>query len=359
MHLCVLPADHIRPMTSPAILPTAPTVRPSVSSVQLAIARSPKSPPLKLISSEADAAVCAPMPLFKRYRSEARFRVTREAAEDLLEILTNAGTAEAASGQLKVLVVVAHPDDEAIGAGALLRHYHDAVVLHVTDGGGRDDLSARQRGFATRKDYARARRNEVIEALRLIGMNEDRIRSIGIEDGRAARQLVDVCRSLMDVFDEMKPDVVLTHPYEGGHTDHDATAFAVHLACGVLRREGAPAPLVLELASYHMRNGQRVRGDFLPNWRTPMRAVHLSPEGKMLKASMFDRFTSQQECLREFPIDIERFRVAPRYVFTEPPHAGTLLYEHHGVAITGVEWRAQAEKALKMLRARGRAKRTD
>lgn len=309
-------------------------------------------------AAEADGAICAPMPVFRQYRSEARYRVSRKAAEELLECLTQAGSTDE-SKALRVLVAVAHPDDEAIGAGALLRSYSDAIVLHVTDGGGRDDLSARQRGFATREEYARARRKEVIDALRLVGMPEDRIRSMGITDGSAARQLVDVCRSLMDVFDELKPDVVLTHPYEGGHTDHDATAFAVHLACGILRREGAPAPLVLELTSYHMRNGRRVRGDFLPNWRTPMRAVQLSPEGRMLKASMFDQFLTQRECLRDFPVDIERFRVAPRYLFTEPPHSGPLDYERHGVEITGVEWRAQAEKALQMLRTRRRVKVRD
>ena len=298
------------------------------------------------------------MPIFRQYRSDARYRVSRKAAEELLECLTQAGST-AESKDLRVLVAVAHPDDEAIGAGALLRHYNDAIVLHVTDGGGRDDHSAQLRGFATRQEYARARRSEVVDALRLIGLPEERIRSMGIPDGRAAKQLVDVCRSLMDVFDELKPDVVLTHPYEGGHTDHDATAFAVHLACGILRREGAPAPLVLELASYHLRNGKRVRGDFLPNARTPMRAVHLSPEGRMLKATMFSRFSSQQQCLAEFPLDIERFRVAPRYLFTEAPHSGQLDYERHGVEITGVEWRAQAEKALQMLRARRRVKVRD
>lgn len=307
-------------------------------------------------TSAADASdLVAPIPLFRRLRTDARFRVSRKAAEELLESLTRAETVEDASAQgLQILVVVAHPDDEAIGAGALLRHYRHATVLHVTDGGGRDDVDARRHGFSTRAEYSRARRQEVVEALRLAGIGEQSIRNLGVPDGRASRQLVDVCQALMDVFDELRPDVVLTHPYEGGHTDHDATAFAVHLACGVLRREGAHAPLVLELASYHMRNGERIRGDFLPNWRTPTRAVHLSPDGQVLKARMFDRFESQRDCLRAFPLDIERFRIAPRYLFSEPPHAGTLDYERHGVAFTGAEWRAEAEKALKLLRARRR-----
>lgn len=283
-----------------------------------------------------------------------RYRISRKAAESLLESLVKARSA-CAGESLRVLVVVAHPDDEAIGAGALLRVYPSAHVYHVTDGGGRDDETARRRGFASRRDYARARRAEVVEALRLAGVSADRIHSLGVPDGRATLHMVDVCRQIMDVFDEQQPDVVLTHPYEGGHTDHDATAFAVHLACGILRREGAPAPLVLELASYHQRNGKRVRGEFLPNASTPMRAIHLTPDGQLLKAQMFSRFTSQQACLAEFPIDIERFRIAPRYQFTRPPHEGQLDYERYGVEVTGEEWRARAERALMMLRARKRA----
>ena len=45
-----------------------------------------------------------------------------------------------------------------------------------------------------------------------------------------------------------QPDVVLTHPYEGGHSDHDSTAFAVHLAAGILRRDGRPALARADLA---------------------------------------------------------------------------------------------------------------
>jgi N-acetylglucosamine malate deacetylase 2 len=156
------------------------------------------------------------------------------------------------------------------------------------------------------------------------------------------------------ILDELRPEVVLTHPYEGGHTDHDATAFAVHLACGVLRREGVPAPIVLELTSYHNRGGQRVHADFLPFWTVPTRRVDLPPEAQVLKARMFRYFTTQQKVLSAFPLNVERFRIAPRYVFTVPPHDGPLDYERYCTTITGAEWRANAEKALHILRAKRR-----
>jgi hypothetical protein len=151
-------------------------------------------------------------------------------------------------------------------------------------------------------------------------------------------------------FDE----IVLTHPYEGGHTDHDATAFAVHLACGVLRREGVPAPIVLELTSYHNRDGRRVHSEFLPFWPVPTRRVDLPHEAQLLKARMFRYFTTQQKVLSAFPLNVERFRIAPRYIFTVPPHEGPLDYERYCTTISGAEWRANAEKALHILRAKRR-----
>lgn len=63
---------------------------------------------------------------------------------------------------LNLLIIVAHPDGEAIGAGGLLRGYPDATVVHVTDGGGGDLAAVLSRGFASREDYAAARRQEVL-----------------------------------------------------------------------------------------------------------------------------------------------------------------------------------------------------
>jgi hypothetical protein len=86
----------------------------------------------------------------------------------------------------------------------------------------------------------------------------------------------------------------------------------------------------------------------------PTRRVELAPEAQQLKQRMFRYFTTQQSVLSRFPLDVERFRVAPRYVFTVPPHDGPLDYERYCTTITGAEWRANAEKALEILRAKQR-----
>ncbi|CAN5889655.1 hypothetical protein BH11GEM1_BH11GEM1_26850 [soil metagenome] len=281
---------------------------------------------------------------------------TNRRSEVVLEQLVAASAADGGA-PLRLLILVAHPDDEAIGAGALLGHYPHATVAHLTDGGGVEEATAAARGFRSRADYAAARRAEVLAALSIVGIPEQRVVSLGIPDGEAGSRLVESSRVIMQLLDDVQPDVVLTHPYEGGHSDHDATAFGVHLAAGILRREGGRAPIILELTSYHHANGERIRGQFIARDGVRVRTLVLDELSRARKITMFQRFTSQREVVEKFPVQVERFRVAPRYLFTEAPHEGVLDYERFCVRITGSEWRASAARALEMLRARKRSGR--
>lgn len=53
---------------------------------------------------------------------------------------------------------------------------------------------------------------------------------------------------------------------------------------------------------------------------------------------------------RSFPIDVERFREAPEYDFTQPPHEGRLHYEYFDWGMTGDRWRSLASEAEMVLR---------
>ncbi len=279
-------------------------------------------------------------------RRVPRRDVANKVLDELLAQVAAGGT------EKRVVVMVAHPDDEAIGAGALLRGIPGAVVVHLTDGAPAADEYAQLKGFVSRADYAAARRREVVTALQVMGIPEESVRGLGFVDGELAWNLVAVCHAVMGVIDELKPDVILTHPYEGGHSDHDSVAFAVHMASGILQCEGAAAPVVLELTSYHNYNGRRRVFDFLPLGGEVARTYRLTTELRWLKRRMYSQFTSQQAVLETFPIAVERFRCAPRYLFTVPPHDGQLDYELRCRKISGAQWRDQAESALRALRSR-------
>jgi len=274
-------------------------------------------------------------------------------AETLREIVS--GTEEGR----EILVVAAHPDDETIGCGATLKKTSGRVrVLHVTDGAPRDMVDAGAAGFSTREAYAQARRAEARAALKLAGLGPERCRQLGIVDKEAALSMADITLMLRDMILEVCPGIVLTHPYEGGHPDHDAASFCTFYAVELLRRGGAPAnfvaPAVCEMSSYHARdNGQgRTRMafyEFLPGYGREVVTARLTRPEREMKAAMIDCFKTQKKILQAVPLDIEIFRVAPRYDFTRPPHPGKPLYECCNWGMTVNKWLRLTQAAIRIL----------
>ena len=247
-----------------------------------------------------------------------------------------------------MLIVAAHPDDETIGAGALLAGSDDVTVLHVTDGAPRDRRWWSAGAAGSRADYARARRDEVEHALELAGVPRSRVHDLGLVDQEACQALPELAAVLAHWIERVAPALVVTHAYEGGHPDHDAVAFAVAVARVLVARAGHAPPMVFEMALYHGAAGGFHVGEFVPvaGGRTAI-ARPLAAAERTRRREMLACFTTQQATLAPF-VDVghERYRPAPAYEFTRPPHAGPLLYERSGFGIDGDAWRHLASRAL-------------
>ena len=253
-----------------------------------------------------------------------------------------------------LLIVVAHADDEVIGVGGQLARLTGVRLVHVTDGAPRNLLDARAAGFDSWQGYAAARRGELLAALRLAGIEALRADELGVPDQGASFRLVELAEALAAMFSSLRPEIVLTQPYEGGHPDHDATAFAVHAACELAPRRGGTAPALVEMTGYHMGTGRPLKCEFLPRPDIPVTTVMLDERERAFKRRLVNCFSTQSRMLAHFPIDVERFRPAPAYDFTRPPHEGRLFYEHFNWGVGGARWRALAGDALAALDLAGR-----
>ncbi|MFL5264353.1 MAG: PIG-L deacetylase family protein [Anaeromyxobacteraceae bacterium] len=256
---------------------------------------------------------------------------------------------EAASRRGGVLVLAAHPDDETIGAGALLYRLRGGVVVHLTDGAPRDPRF-RPEGLEV-DAYARARRRELGAALAAAGLTEKSALAMGVPDQDAAYAIADLARSLAAVLGATHPALVVTHPYEGGHPDHDAAAIVARAAILLARRERLAVPRLVEMTSYHASGGALVTGQFLDAPLAKQVARVLSPVELDVKRAMLACFETQRPVLEPFlaHLAVERFRPAPRIDVSRPPHEGPLWYERLGFTLSGARWRALARRAIDAL----------
>lgn len=262
-------------------------------------------------------------------------------AEDFLEALADPLRRPI---RTPVAIVVAHPDDEVVGIGSHLGRLENVHLIHVTDGSPRSLEDARRTGYSTAREYAAARRLELLHALELARVPLSRTVELRVVDQQAALQLVRITRMLCRWFERLRPAMVLTHPYEGGHPDHDAVAFAVQSAGALVARP----PAVVEMAFYHWRGKKEEAGDFLPGpstvWSIPLEPLEVQRKQRLLAC-----FATQTEVLKMFPADVERFRLAPPYDFKAPPHPGLLCYEAWKLGVTGERFRVLACQALREL----------
>jgi len=161
---------------------------------------------------------------------------------------------------MRVLVVVAHPDDEVLGCGATLARHADegdtaeVVVL------GRGALS---REGATPSDADELQR-QAHEAARILGASG--IRVLNLPDNRFDRMdLLDIVKQVEAEIHRVNPEVVYTHHAADLNIDHRRTFEAVVTACRPVEASGVRRILSFEIPSSTEWQSPTVPPGFLPN----------------------------------------------------------------------------------------------
>lgn len=233
------------------------------------------------------------------------------------------------------VIVSAHPDDETISFGGALCLLDDAVIVQVTTGVHAGKQSANQSADRLQERQA---------ALQAGGWDVPVI-DAGVCGREAHRHLVRLLALLETALEGA--DVVWTHPYEGGHLDHDSAAWLVQTACQRLPL----APARLEFASYHSRGERRdVFGAFWSDPRSVALTRTLVGEHKARKRAAIAAYTSQASILRKFPMFTEEpYRVAPVYDFAQPPPPVGCRWDLKGYTPSTAEWRQHVARAEQQL----------
>lgn len=154
-----------------------------------------------------------------------------------------------------VLVFAAHQDDEVLGLGlTLIKHKNKGdrvTVVFMTNGAGGNwqESSALQRAVSA------ARFKEACDALAVIRIEPAEIVFLGFPDRGLHRYIPEASEDVATLLRAIDPQTIYVHAIEGGHLDHDVTAFVVQQVSARLGIEP-----VFEWAEYNReaRGGQPI-----------------------------------------------------------------------------------------------------
>ncbi len=252
----------------------------------------------------------------------------------------------------RTLVLVAHPDDEIIGCGALLRRMRFPTVVFATDGAPRDTFF--WQAYGSRQAYAETRRKEALQVAEMCALPRlefltDRQDSIFV-DQELFHHLARAIDELRAIVKGAQPEAMLTLAYEGGHPDHDCCSFMTSVLAHEFRLPAWEMPL------YHRApNLEPKRQQFLAG-RGREFVYNLTASEQAKKQSLLDIYRSQHAILQDFKTSEERFRLLPVYDYSQPPHQGLLNYEMWGWPVNGREVSAAFCRYLEQSRSKKQAK---
>ena len=227
----------------------------------------------------------------------------------------------------RVLILIPHPDDEAVGAALAIRRAvqngSSIFGLDLTHGcPPREALWPWAR--VTHGARVETRRREAAAAARELGIT--RLADDGLAARRLRTALPAAFARIRAAADAHAIDTLWVPAYEGAHPDHDcANALAAAL---VAARPGLEA---WEFAEYSNAGGTRRANQFF-DMRGGEAVLAADEEERRWKARLLALYRSESFNLRNVSTrqvapPRETFRPLPRHDYARPPHPGRLFYE--------------------------------
>lgn len=143
-----------------------------------------------------------------------------------------------------VLVVAAHPDDEALGCGGTIARHIDqgdtVFTIFVADG-------VTSRANANQNDLMR-RETSAELAREVLGVSKNFY--LGLPDNRLdSLPLIEVIKPIEKIIQDIQPNIVYTHHIGDLNVDHCITHKAVLTACRPMAKNSVQAILSFEIMS--------------------------------------------------------------------------------------------------------------
>ncbi|HEX4111670.1 MAG TPA: PIG-L family deacetylase [Stellaceae bacterium] len=219
----------------------------------------------------------------------------------------------------RILLLVPHPDDEIVGAAAMIARHRAAgdrfFGLYLTSGiPAAEQLWRWHRGG--RAARVQRRRDEARAAAAILG-----IEPVGFSDwpSRTLKSHLAAAVAWIDrLLAEHAIDTIWVAAWEGGHQDHDAANF--------LAAQTAGDRPVREFAEYNSGGGTAKWNRFAAANGSET-VLTLTPEELHAKRSLLAIYRSEKDNLAGVRVGVESHRPLPHHDYRRPPHDGKLWRE--------------------------------
>lgn len=195
------------------------------------------------------------------------------------------------------LAIYAHPDDEVIGATYAMRECSQRLSLaFVTDGAPLEEDSPEyyypNTSHLYGPEYITFRRGEALRVAEIFGVTKAP-NFVGLTDSLLHLQITELLNGLREVIEEVDPDLIITHAYEGGHLDHDLVVAAIWKILQETQRN----IVVCETPLYTKKGDKIVHNERIARHQS-WQSIHVAPDHK--KAEAMAAYASQQIDLQYF-----------------------------------------------------------
>lgn len=159
---------------------------------------------------------------------------------------------------MRYLIVVAHPDDEALGAGA--------IIHKAADSGSEVYVCLLSHWSPTRDDNLKS---GIIKSHQILGVTKSYVGDFGCMRFKDADHH-EIVRFIESCIKDCRPDVLITHHPADIHIDHGVTAECCMEAAKLPQRQIISIPAIkkvmfMEVPSSTDWNVSRANGIFTPN----------------------------------------------------------------------------------------------